>query len=353
MPTQKECHICKEKIGVASKTCQHCGAKQPYKQKLEKRKKEIAHDWKNRQKKNCSVNKVYDATHLLLHKWELLERHPILLLARRTTNGFLAECFCPWQMGTEDAKDALVAMKKIYESLLNATEPPLTNSAVTREEVLQENNESSTPAEPQTSADTKTDDGNYCLVQTDFKMSEIKEEQEEFGIDSQTQQVIFPSLEVVKSEQDKEEMQVTYEMQPISSDCSGDQSEDTDSDEDWVQSKEAETKKKKQKAKGLQRQNSSMNETLSDGDSSAKTQKDRSLCPVCGKGFQYIRPLMKHINTHKKTSKSAELVSNLQSARNKHPDCDICGKTFTSLGSLQMHLKTHTRIEGFKCQDCT
>ncbi|KAM7386809.1 hypothetical protein PAMA_009437 [Pampus argenteus] len=349
MPTQKQCHMCKERIGVASKTCQHCGAKQPYKQKLEKRKKKIAHDWKNRQKKNCSVNKVYDATHLLLHKWELLERHPILLLARRTASGFLAECFCPWQMDAEDAKDALVTIKKMYESLLNATEPPLTNSAVTGKEALQENRESSTPAEPQTSADTKTDDGNYCLVQTDFKMSEIKEEQEELGIDSQTQRVIFPSLEVVKSELDKEEMQVTYEMQPISSDWAADQSEDTDTDEDWVQSKEAETKKKKQKAK----QNGSTNQTLSDGESSAKTQKDRSLCPVCGKGFQYSRPLMKHINTHKKTSESAEPPSNLQSARSKHTDCDICGKTFTSPGSLQMHPKIHKRTEGFKCQDCT
>ncbi|GAA6232810.1 uncharacterized protein LOC108896317 isoform X2 [Lates japonicus] len=119
MPTQKECHVCKTKIGVASKTCGHCGAKQPYKQKLENIKKKLDQTWKERQKKNSSVNKVYDATNLLLHKWELLERHPLLLLARRTTNGFLAECFCPWQMNAEDAKDALVTIKRIYESLLN------------------------------------------------------------------------------------------------------------------------------------------------------------------------------------------------------------------------------------------
>ncbi|XP_040005046.1 flocculation protein FLO11-like isoform X3 [Xiphias gladius] len=123
MPTQKECHVCKKKIGVASKTCGHCGAKQPYKQKLEKIKKKLAHGWKERQKKNSSVNKVYDATNLLLHKWELLERHPMLLLARRTTNGFLAECFCPWQMNAQDTKDALVTIKRIYESLLNVTVP--------------------------------------------------------------------------------------------------------------------------------------------------------------------------------------------------------------------------------------
>ena len=61
MPTQKECHMCKETIGLASKTCQHCGAKQPYKQKPEKLKAKVAQDWKDRQKKNCSVNKVYDA----------------------------------------------------------------------------------------------------------------------------------------------------------------------------------------------------------------------------------------------------------------------------------------------------
>lgn len=66
MPTQKSCHICKEKIGVASKTCKHCGSKQPYKQYLENRKKQVAHDWKNRQKKNRSVHKLYDATNLLV-----------------------------------------------------------------------------------------------------------------------------------------------------------------------------------------------------------------------------------------------------------------------------------------------
>ncbi|CAK6964795.1 zinc finger and SCAN domain-containing protein 2-like [Scomber scombrus] len=122
MSSQKKCHICKEKIGVASKTCQHCGAKQPYKQILEKRKKRVSLDWKERQKKNCNVNKVYDATNLLLHKWDILERHPVLLLSRRTTNGFVTEYFCPWKMDTEDAKDAFVTIKKIYESLLNVKE---------------------------------------------------------------------------------------------------------------------------------------------------------------------------------------------------------------------------------------
>jgi len=54
------------KIGVASKTCPHCNAKQPYKKSLEKRKEKISLEWRNRQKKNSSVNKVYDATNLLV-----------------------------------------------------------------------------------------------------------------------------------------------------------------------------------------------------------------------------------------------------------------------------------------------
>ncbi|KAK2917140.1 hypothetical protein Q8A67_001514 [Cirrhinus molitorella] len=56
---------------------------------------------------------------LTLHKWDLLERYPVLLLAKRTSNGFSAECFCPWKMDTEDAQDAFVTIKRLYESLLN------------------------------------------------------------------------------------------------------------------------------------------------------------------------------------------------------------------------------------------
>ncbi|XP_056598573.1 uncharacterized protein LOC130417224 isoform X2 [Triplophysa dalaica] len=119
MSTQKKCHVCKERIGVASKTCQHCHAKQPYKQKLEKRKQRYAEEWISKQRKNGSVNKVYDATYLLLHKWEILDRYPVTLLAKRTTHGFSAECLCPWQMDSEDVKDAFDKIKRIYESLLN------------------------------------------------------------------------------------------------------------------------------------------------------------------------------------------------------------------------------------------
>ncbi|XP_051747514.1 uncharacterized protein LOC127511088 isoform X11 [Ctenopharyngodon idella] len=119
LPSQKDCHTCKAKIGVARKTCPHCGAKQPYKQKLEERKKNLAQEWKDQQKNPSTVSKVYEATELLLHKWDLLERYPVLLLARKTNKGFSAECFCPWQMNSEETQDAFVTIKRQYERLLN------------------------------------------------------------------------------------------------------------------------------------------------------------------------------------------------------------------------------------------
>ncbi|XP_051802482.1 uncharacterized protein LOC127533437 [Acanthochromis polyacanthus] len=122
MPTQKDCTTCKKSIGVASKTCQHCGGKQPYKVRLESQKEKLASEgWRERQKTNSSINKVYDATNLLLHKWNLLDRHPVLFLAKKNAAGFVAECLCPRQMDTEEVKDAFDTMKGIYGGLLNVT----------------------------------------------------------------------------------------------------------------------------------------------------------------------------------------------------------------------------------------
>ncbi|KAE8277873.1 hypothetical protein D5F01_LYC24085 [Larimichthys crocea] len=101
MPTQKVCSFCKENIGVATKTCKHCGTKQPAKERLEKQKEKFTAEWKEHQKKNCSINKVYDATNLLLHKWNLLESHPVLFLSKKTKNGIVAEFLCPWDIEAE------------------------------------------------------------------------------------------------------------------------------------------------------------------------------------------------------------------------------------------------------------
>ncbi|XP_067284391.1 uncharacterized protein [Pseudorasbora parva] len=146
--TTKDCYICKKKIGVASKTCQHCSAKQPYKQKLEKRKKQFSQEWKDRQKKNSSVNKVYDATHLLLHKWQLLEKYPVLLLARRTSSGFSAECLCPWKMDTEDTQDAFLTIKRMYERLLDVASTDNEASSMGESSVTNGTKTETAPADP-------------------------------------------------------------------------------------------------------------------------------------------------------------------------------------------------------------
>ncbi|KAF3836195.1 hypothetical protein F7725_028753 [Dissostichus mawsoni] len=128
MPTQKVCQTCKQNIGVASKKCRQCGAIQPYKEKLAKQKEKVAKEWKAMQQKNHSINKVYDSTNLLLHKWKMLDRRPILLLAKRGTNGFAADCICPWPIETEDGKNALITIKRIYESVLNGKGPSTTQA---------------------------------------------------------------------------------------------------------------------------------------------------------------------------------------------------------------------------------
>ncbi|KAF1379448.1 hypothetical protein PFLUV_G00176160 [Perca fluviatilis] len=247
----------------------------------------------------------------------------------------------------------------------SAAAPSLTISPVVRGDecdapLLQENTGPSTPEESnfslgaevpgpsQISADLDNNNWNYCLVQTDFKMLEIKEEQEELGDDSQTQEMVFPSPEIVKSEQDQPETELSYELQPVSSDCSAAQSENSDRDEELVTSKE-QKKTVKRKGKMLQKRSGNMNEkaALPHDKSSAKSEKEHSFCHFCGKGFQYIGSLMKHIKTHQNnfdctvcgmTCQSTEpLIAHLKSCHNKKWVCDVCCKHFSKIGFLRVH----------------
>ncbi|KAA8585050.1 hypothetical protein FQN60_003744, partial [Etheostoma spectabile] len=223
----------------------------------------------------------------------------------------------------------------------SAAEPSLTISSVGRGDecdapLLRENTGPSTPEEDnfslgaevqgpsQTSGDLDDSNWNDCLVQTDFKMLEIKEEQEELD-DSQTQEMVFPSSEVVKSEQDLLETQPSYELQTVSSDCSSTQSENNDSDEELVTSKGGQTITMKRKG------------------------TERSFCHFCGKGFQYVGSLMKHIKTHENnfdctvcgmTCQSTEqLITHVKSCHNRTHICDVCGKTFPNIRCLRLHEK--------------
>ncbi|XP_029913128.1 zinc finger protein 184-like [Myripristis murdjan] len=218
-----------------------------------------------------------------------------------------------------------------------------------------------------TNAGGENPDWNNGTLHSDPEVSQVKEEQEELGIDSQKQ-------EAVKSEQDQPEAEFEYELEPLSSDCSPAQSENSD-DEDWTESKEAQKRSKKRKAKSKQRQTDSSTqegrEVLPHEDSSAKSQPDdRISCHLCGKIFQYLGPLMKHIQTHDKTAdchvcritfqSTEELIQHLhlqcekhlQSAIKKKHCCDVCGKTFTKMCLLREHTKIHTGLRQFTCQEC-
>ncbi|XP_053193652.1 zinc finger protein with KRAB and SCAN domains 3-like [Scomber japonicus] len=243
--------------------------------------------------------------------------------------------------------------------------------------LLQENPGPSTPEESNFSlsaaevpgpSQTNTDlDNNwkYCRVEI-VKMPEIKQEQDEPWDDGHTQEANFPSPEVMKIEEHLPETPGTYEMQPVSSDGSAAQSESNGSDEDLASTKEEKTKTMKQNVKMLQAQSVSVNKKshvkLSYENSSAKGQKERSFCHLCGKAFQYIASLKKHIKTHDKKIHCTVcgvayqsiklLVTHLKGYHNKHYFCYICGKTFASNRCLQMHGKIHTGLGEFACQEC-
>uniref|UniRef100_A0A3Q1JKN9 C2H2-type domain-containing protein n=1 Tax=Anabas testudineus TaxID=64144 RepID=A0A3Q1JKN9_ANATE len=186
--------------------------------------------------------------------------------------------------------------------------------------------------------------------------------------DRQTQEIVFPSSELMKSEQDDPETHVLYEMQPVSSDSSAAQSEDNYSDGELVNSKGEQTNIMKMEMKGkiLQGQSCRGNKkdqsVLPYKNRSAKSQKDRSFCHLCGKGFQYIGSLMKHIKTHESTTDCTIcgmtyqsrkwLIAHLQNCHKKTNFCDTCGKIFASNRCLRLHEKTHTDITEFGCQEC-
>ncbi|KAG8007009.1 Zinc finger protein 79 [Nibea albiflora] len=217
------------------------------------------------------------------------------------------------------------------------------------------------PGPSQTSADAENNNWSYCSGETDFKVSEIKEEREELGDDSQTQGVDCPSPEIVKSE-DRPETHASYEMQPVSSDCSAAQSDA----EEPREGKGEQTEVMQQKGKTLQGPSGSISKKRQAaspyGKCSAKHDKGRSFCHLCGKGFQYIGSLMKHIKTHENKvdctvcgmtyQSTEELIAHLKGRHHKTYFCDVCGKTFANNRCLRLHERIHTGIREFMCQEC-
>ncbi|KAM6965783.1 uncharacterized protein LKV04_018288 [Tautogolabrus adspersus] len=219
------------------------------------------------------------------------------------------------------------------------------------------------PGTSQTSGDGDHINWNHSMDEADFKISEIKEEEvEELCDDSSTQEIVFPSPETVKTEQDQPETDTAFAVHPVSLDCSDAQMENNDSCEEFVKGKGEQT----QTMEGsVQVESVSPIEKSHHGlpsESHAKNEKGRSFCHFCGKGFQYIGSLMKHIKAHENkrdcsicgmTCKSIEeLKGHLKVCHNRTCFCDICGKTFDNDRNLHRHKKMHTGVEDFTCQEC-
>lgn len=231
-----------------------------------------------------------------------------------------------------------------------------------RPSTLQESNFSlgaEIPEPSESSADLDHNAWNYCLDETDLQLSDMKEEQEQPVDEKGTQEPVFAFFEL-KSEEEEEETRVSCEMRPLSSQSPAAQSEHN-SEVDSVNSR---TDLIKIKANMGQSGNDSEKSqaVLPSTNRSPKCQKDRRFCHVCGKGFQYIGSLMKHIKTHQRTTgcsicgitfqSTKELIGHLQGCHKIICFCSICDKTFASSRCLRLHEKIHKDIKEFACQEC-
>ncbi|KAM4597933.1 uncharacterized protein ACJ7VT_021488 [Polymixia lowei] len=199
----------------------------------------------------------------------------------------------------------------------------------------------------QTNVDLMNRDSHCYVIKTDLEISETKEEQMEFTIDSRELEVVILPPNIVKSDKDQPDTQSTNESPPQPPGCSAAQNKS--SAQDCI------------KVKG--RQASKQGLASSNEDSSTKIQNDRSFCHLCGKSFQYIGSLMKHIHMHdnkvincgacrKSYRSTKELLSHLQCAHSKTHFCNVCGKTFSKLQALKLHSKMHAGKRQHTCQEC-
>ncbi|XP_047427849.1 zinc finger protein 100-like [Mugil cephalus] len=214
------------------------------------------------------------------------------------------------------------------------------------------------PGPSKLKAGLHSSDWSYSWAETDFKMTDIKEEQVESGEESQTPSVAFLSAVSVKSEEDQ--TRASNEMQPVSTDDSSVHSESKLSDEELLSSKGEPFKT--MRSNKFQRDKDGKNGRAALPRENRKSQKDRSFCHLCGKGFQYIGSLMKHIKLHESQTdcsfcgmthqSTRELIIHLKRCHSKSNFCGDCGKAFINNRRLRLHRKIHAGIREFMCQEC-
>ncbi|XP_056152434.1 oocyte zinc finger protein XlCOF7.1-like [Lampris incognitus] len=255
-------------------------------------------------------------------------------------------------MDSEDAQDALVTLKRIYERLLNEPSQPFD----CKEEV---------PSEQQ--------EWSPSLVQGEPKPPHIKEEENELWSSREEEQLqgpevlpvtpvpvrskngdvkaqsshlhqsqtgnnreTSPSTDQMKTEPDGEDcglsepasnldpaanLQPNSDGEPLSSDgCES--SETEDSDDGWNQAEDAQ---------------SGLDGIKNEISPQRCTEMKPFSCFVCGKGFSRRDYAQKHMRIHD---------------RKKPFTCSVCGKGFSQRGWMRRHMKIHPGEKPFDCSVC-
>ncbi|XP_013870339.1 zinc finger protein OZF [Austrofundulus limnaeus] len=187
----------------------------------------------------------------------------------------------------------------------------------------------------QSPADLASD--TWSFPATDFKMVEIKEEEEDLVDVNQTRETGF-----MESEEDQHQ---PININPFSFSSGATLGESKDEEE-------------------LMNNNTGGNNTENNKAESqpVEEEKERNFCRLCGKSYLNSTSLKNHMKTHEgvrdcgfcglKHQTANKLIKHLKQFHRKSHFCDVCGRTYTAKRRLNRHMKTHTGNRDFVCREC-